>query len=158
MKTNKEKAVMKTSRIKDITAALKKGGVVILPTDTVYGIFCSALSKKGVSAVYKIKGRDNKKPLQVFLSDVSSIHEYAEITPAQEIQIGKMLPGPYTLILKLNPSHKRTFSFLKTGTIGVRVIKSDVLSSILKEMASPLAATSANISGQPFSACFWRYR
>jgi L-threonylcarbamoyladenylate synthase len=130
----------------EVIQAINRGGVVILPADTVYGLFCKADDKKAVKQIYKIKGRDFKKPLQVFLSDIKSIAKYAVVKPLQKKLINKYLPGAYTLILRLKSAAKKKFSFLKTGTIGVRVIKSKVLRHILLK-TGPLAATSANISG-----------
>jgi L-threonylcarbamoyladenylate synthase len=133
--------------IKEVIFSLKHGGVVILPTDTVYGLFCIASDKKAVKKIYKIKGRDYKKPLQVFLPDSKSIQKYAPVNSEQKKLIKKHLPGAYTLILKLKPAAKKEFSFLKTGTIGVRVINSKILKPILVK-TGPLAATSANLSGE----------
>jgi L-threonylcarbamoyladenylate synthase len=132
--------------VDEAAGELNRGGVVIMPADTVYGLFCAASDKKAVKNIYKIKGRNFKKPLQVFFPDIKSVLKYAFVSPAQLKLVKKHLPGAYTLILKLKPAAKKKFTFLKTGTIGVRVIKSKILNALLA-VTGPLAATSANISG-----------
>ena len=131
---------------KKIIKLLLSGGIVILPTDTVYGIFCSALNKQAVNKIYKIKGRNFNKPLQVFFSDKNQIKKYCKLNSTQIKYIKKYLPGPYTFVLKLKKTAKKTFSFLK-NTIGIRIIKYNLLNNIIKK-TGPLAATSANISGK----------
>lgn len=131
--------------IKKIIKLLNSGAVIILPTDTVYGIFCSAFNKSAVRKIYKIKGRDFSKPLQVFLAGKNQIKQYCDLNNNQIKYINKYLPGPYTLIFNLKDSAKRLFSFLK-DTIGIRIIKYGYLKYIIKE-TGPLAATSANLSG-----------
>jgi len=137
---------MKYDVIKEIIQILNNGGVVILPTDTVYGFFCRANNKQAVKKIYKIKGRDFKRPLQVFLPGAGSIARYAVLDKGKRGFIKKHLPGPYTIILNLRATMKKRFVFLKAGTIGIRVVKIPFLKKILRS-TGPLAATSANLSG-----------
>jgi L-threonylcarbamoyladenylate synthase len=139
---------MRLSKSAVIAEILENDGVVVLPTDTVYGLFCKASSRRAVDSIYKIKGRSNKKPLQLFLPDKKLISKYTVISALSKKKINAFLPGPYTLILKLKPEYKKTFSFLKTGTAGVRVIKSRLINDVMKRLKAPIAATSANISGE----------
>ncbi|MCX8092901.1 MAG: L-threonylcarbamoyladenylate synthase [Candidatus Goldbacteria bacterium] len=136
-----------SKKIFEVIKKLKKGEVIILPTDTVYGLFCRAFDKQAVKKIYKIKGRDFSKPLQVFLSKKTEIFKYCKLNNRQKKYINKYLPGPYTLILELRDKYKKFFSFLK-DTIGVRIIKYKLLNEIIKK-TGPLAATSANLSGEP---------
>ncbi|MEI7542707.1 MAG: L-threonylcarbamoyladenylate synthase [bacterium] len=138
---------MKALEVKKITQLLKHNKICILPTDTVYGLFCRALSKSATTNIYRIKGRASNKPLQLFLADKKDILKYALVAPALKYKILALLPGPYTVILKLNTKYAKKFSFLKNGTAGFRVIKSKLINSIIKVLKEPLAATSANISG-----------
>lgn len=138
---------MNPVKIRKAVEILEKDGVCIFPTDTVYGLFCSAYNKRAVSKVYGIKGRSKRKPLQLFLADKNEIFKYASASTSLKTKIKKMLPGPYTVILKLKPEYSRSFSFLKTGTAGFRVIKSPFIKSVIESLGSPVAATSANISG-----------
>jgi L-threonylcarbamoyladenylate synthase len=138
---------MNADKINKALEILKNDDACIFPTDTVYGLFCRALSPRAASRVYRIKGRSKKKPLQLFLADKKDIFRYTTATPALKRKISGLLPGPYTVILKLNREYRTRFSFLKTGTAGFRVIKSSLINGILKKLDEPLAATSANISG-----------
>ncbi len=133
--------------ITNIVNILNRGGIVILPTDTVYGIFALSDNKKAINKIYDIKKRDYKKPLQIFLPDIKSIKKYAIINKNNKKYIDKFLPGKYTLIFKIRKKNKKKFIFLKDDTIGIRVIKYRVLNEILKKLNKPLAATSANFSG-----------
>jgi L-threonylcarbamoyladenylate synthase len=127
--------------------ALLKDGVCVFPAGTVYGLFCRALSPRAAAKIYKIKGRAENKPLQLFLSDTKDIYKYAIASPAVRQKVDSLLPGPYTVILKLKKAYGESFSFLKTGTAGFRVVKSKLINGIIKKLNEPLAATSANISG-----------
>jgi L-threonylcarbamoyladenylate synthase len=133
------------SRIADV---LKNGGVALLPAGTVYGLFADAKDKKAVNRIYRIKGREFNKPLQVFFPDLDSVKKIAELDSRQEKYLAGKLPGPYTIVLKLKKSAVKKFHFL-SGTIGVRIIKSAMMDRIFKAFDSPLAATSANVSGMP---------
>ncbi len=133
--------------IDKIIDILNKGGVVILPTDTVYGIFAISDNEKAINKIYKIKKRDYKKPLQIFLPDKKAIKKYAIVNKHNEKYINNFLPGKYTLIFKIRKTFKRKFKFIKGDTIGIRVIKYKLLNDILKKIKKPLAATSANLSG-----------
>lgn len=138
---------MKVIEINKIAHLLKTDNICILPTDTVYGMFCRALSSLATKKIYKIKGRASNKPLQIFLADKDDIFKYAIVPTVLKPEILAMLPGPYTIILKLNVKYAKKFTFLKTGTAGFRVIKSKLINSLVKKLKEPLAATSANISG-----------
>ncbi len=133
--------------IEKIVKILNNGGVVVLPTDTVYGIFAISDNKKAIKKIYEIKKRYYKKPLQIFLQDKKLIKKYAIVNKYNEKYINKFLPGKYTLILKIRKIFKKKFKFLKCDTIGIRVIKYKLLNDILKKINSPLVATSANFSG-----------
>jgi L-threonylcarbamoyladenylate synthase len=138
---------MKGPDIEKAAAILKKGGIALLPAGTVYGLFCSALSEEGAAKIYSLKGRSYDKPLQVFLKDADDIKQYAVVSPAKAKKIAAYLPGPYTIVLKLKKSRLRTFSFLKTGTAGFRVVDIAMINDIIFALGAPLASTSANISG-----------
>ncbi len=143
--------MVKASEIPEI---FNNHGVVILPTDTVYGIFAKATDKKAINKIFKIKKRNKKKPLQVFLPDIKSIKKYANVNFSSSVKLKKLLPGPYTVILKLNPKYKKTFTFLSAGTIGIRVIRYSLLNRIMKKVGAPVAATSANVSGKKTPVLF----
>jgi L-threonylcarbamoyladenylate synthase len=137
MKTNWQKA----------TEILKNDGVVILPTDTLYGIVGKALSKKTVERIYKIKGRDEKKPFLVLISSYKDLELFGvKIGDKQAKILEKFWPGKVTVVL-LCPSVK--FEYLHRGakSIAFRMIgpKNINLHNIIKK-TGPLVAPSANPS------------
>ncbi|KAF0133161.1 MAG: tRNA threonylcarbamoyladenosine biosynthesis protein [Candidatus Saganbacteria bacterium] len=127
--------------IKIACEIIKSGGIIIFPTETVYGIGASALNKSAIKKIYKIKGRSFDKPLQVLISDKKQIAEFAKeiSTSAQEL-IKKYWPGSLTLVLKKRGS--------RNNTVGLRMPDHKFILKLIKE-TGPLAATSANISGKP---------
>ena len=88
-------------------AVLHNGGVVIFPTDTVYGFLADATNKKAVESIYLIKKRLKSKPLPVFVKDFNMAKELAEIDEKQEKNIKKYWPGKYTFILKRKVQSKK---------------------------------------------------
>ena len=85
-------------------ALLKRGGVIICPTDTVYGFLADASNKKAVEKIYKIKNRPKSKPLSIFVKDFKMVKEVAVIDEKQAKILSEFLPGNHTFILKKKPS------------------------------------------------------
>ena len=124
---------------------INKGGIVIFPTDTVYGIGCDPYNQKAVLSLYKIKKREKTKPLPVIGYSKKELEKIAEFNDKAE-KIAKMFwPGPITLILKVKDENiKKSLGLEKK--IAVRVPNNQCVLSLLKE-CKLLVATSANISG-----------
>src|SRR5512143_1202677 len=78
---------------------LNKGGVIVYPTDTVYGIGCSIFNTRAIERVYEIKRHDHNKPFSFICSDLSHISEYAKVSNAAFRMMKHLIPGPYTFIL-----------------------------------------------------------
>lgn len=163
--------ILKPSK-QSITTAIKileNGGVVVFPTDTVYGFLCLAENKKAVAKIYKIKKRDKKKPLPIFVKDLKMAKEiaiidspsFAKASAGKEKILKSKWPGKYTFVLKAqslkpkaqkNPKSqifKLSKLVVKNGTVALRVPKYKILNDLLKKINKPLAQTSVNISGQP---------
>jgi len=133
--------------LKEAQKAIKEGRVIICPTDTVYGLCADALDQKAVSRVFKIKKRDRKKPLSVF---VKSVREASKISFLRKEDATKMKMGKITGILMA----KRKFPkgvLAEDGTIGIRIPNHDFVKKLLEKTKTPLTGTSANISGKPAS-------
>lgn len=127
---------------------IKSGNPVIIPTDTIYGIACDALNKKAVNKVYKIKKRDNNKPLTLNLNKKKDITKYAYITNKLEKEIiKKLMPGAITLLLKKKEYVVDLIS-KNSEYIGVRIPNNKIVKEIIKKINSPLVLTSVNISGE----------
>ncbi len=128
---------------------LRNGGIVIFPTETVYGIGTNAYCEKSVEKIYEIKERPEEKPLSILVSNVNEISKYAIINNSMEEQIIKnFMPGPITIILEKRPE---VFNYITSGknTIGIRIPDNKIILKILEALKLPIVAPSANISGYP---------
>jgi L-threonylcarbamoyladenylate synthase len=126
--------------------SLKMGGVIVFPTDTVYGIGCNAFHPEAIRKIYEIKGRDYVKPLPILLGDPAQLSLVAKEMPKEATPLMKAFwPGALTLVFKTAP--------LALGaargkqTVAIRVPDHGVAVQLLAGLALPLAATSANLSG-----------
>ena len=137
----------------DIKVGIKKikdGGIVVFPTDTVYGIGCDPYNKKAVSRLYEIKKREKTKPFPVLGISKMELEKIAEFNTMEEKIAEKFWPGQVTLILKVKDEKIRQTLCLDKK-IAVRVPNNQCVLSLLKECKF-LVGTSANISGTaPFT-------
>jgi L-threonylcarbamoyladenylate synthase len=134
--------------IKKAIRVLKAGGTILYPTDTIWGIGCDATNKSAVSKVYKIKNRSKNASYIVLLCDASQLKEYVKVLPPIIWDLIESIDTPTTIIysgaknLAKNVIHK-------DGSIGIRVVKDDFCSRLIKEFGKPIVSTSANLSGDP---------
>lgn len=122
---------------------LSKGGIILYPTDTVYGLGANIFDKNAVKRVFDIKKRSHLKPLSILVRDVESIDLVAKVSLSQKETINEYLPGPYTFIL----NKRRTVPRLVTGglkNVGVRVPNCELACRLAGIF--PITSTSANIS------------
>jgi L-threonylcarbamoyladenylate synthase len=126
---------------------IKNGGIVIFPTDTVYGIGCNPYNENAVNKIYKIKSREKIKSLPVLAYSLDTVKEIARIDTFTEKIIKKYWPGPLTLILELTDK-KLKKSLNLDNKIAVRIPDSKCTLKLL-EKCGLLVGTSANISGSP---------
>ena len=126
---------------------LKKGGLVALPTDTVYGIGALAFDGKAVEAIYVAKDRPVEKAIPILIAEVMDLNKVAlEISYTVRRLASRFWPGPLTCIIPKKPTLPTAVS--ATDTVGVR-IPDQAITRILLRLTGPMAVTSANISGQP---------
>ena len=126
---------------------LSQGGIIIYPTDTVYGIGCDITKKNAIERILQIKARSAKKPFSFICSDLKHISHYAEVSDVNYRILKRFLPGPYTFIL---PATKYVPQLLraKQKTVGIRIPDHPVALEIVKELGNPLLSTSANLGGK----------
>ena len=142
----------KDEGIKKAIEVLKKGRLVIYPTDTLYGLGCNALDESAVKRVFAAKRRPASNPLPIAVSDVEMMRQYAELPDTAEKLAEAFLPGALTIVLK-----KKNLPDALTGglpEVGIRIPKSDIILRLIELFGAPITATSANISGNapPVSA------
>lgn len=127
--------------------AIKKGKVIICPTDTVYGFLADATKRQAVSRIFGIKKRPRQKLLPVFVKNFKMAKSVALIDKNQENFLKKIWPGKITVILKIKTGIK--FYGVDEKTIALRIPKYKFLNNLLKKINKPLVQTSVNISGKP---------
>jgi L-threonylcarbamoyladenylate synthase len=129
-------------------AAIQADGLVIYPTDTLYGIGCDATSVQAVKRLRALKQRDSAKPLSIIVSDFAMLLRYCILTPEQEKICQELLPGPYTFILPL----RQYLPVSDDLEAGIRVPEHAFMRSICKSSGVPIVSTSANLSGEKDAA------
>ncbi len=141
---SKGSGVVGMQGISDAVKILKKGGVVIYPTETCYGLGADATNRKAIEKIYKIKGREKGNPVTIIVSSLAMAKKYCIIDKRAEILAKKFMPGPLTLVVK----KKRLPDNLCKDTIGFRIPGHPVALALAKKLGRPVTATSANMSGQ----------
>ena len=133
--------------LENVIKVIEDGGVVIFPTDTVYGISANSLDEETIKKLFDLKERNDNKPICVLTSSVDKIKKIAYVRDEEQKIIDQYMPGALTIILdkKDNVSDVLT-SNLKT--VGVRIPNNEIALRILEKLEYPLATTSANISGK----------
>jgi tRNA threonylcarbamoyl adenosine modification protein (Sua5/YciO/YrdC/YwlC family) len=128
--------------IKKVVEVLDAGGVIVYPTDTVYGIGCDLFSKKGIERIYDIKKRSKNQPFSFVCADLSDISKYATVSNYAYKAMKRLLPGPYTFILDASRLVPKIL-LPKRKTVGIRVPDNKICLSIVKELGRPILSTSA---------------
>ncbi len=122
---------------------LNNDGVIIYPTDTIYGIGCSIFSKKAIEKIYSIKKQNPIKPFSFICSDLSNISEYAIVSNAAYRVMRHLVPGPFTFILPASRLKQLPKSLIsKRKTVGIRVPNNLITQTIIKELGHPILSAS----------------
>jgi tRNA threonylcarbamoyl adenosine modification protein (Sua5/YciO/YrdC/YwlC family) len=126
---------------------LKKGGVIIYPTDTTYGIGCDIFNKEAIERVYRIKRMTKHKPLSFICADLKDISRYAQVSNYAYQTMRRLLPGPYTFILSATKTVPKLM-ITKRKTVGIRVPNNEICLDIVSSLGNPIITTSANIEDE----------
>jgi len=130
---------------KEIVKTIKAGGVIVFSSDTIYGLICDATNKKAIANLFKIKARNYKKPVSIFLSSINQAKKFVQINKKQEKFLKRVLPGKLTIILKAKYKFPKGVIGQNNG-IGIRIPDYKPIISLLRKINVPLSATSANVS------------
>jgi len=125
-----------------VVKVLKRGGIIIYPTDTVYGLGCDITNTKAMELVAKLKGiKLSKANLSFICYDLSSLSDYVRQidTPTYKI-LKRALPGPYTFVLPGNNNLPKSFKNKKT--VGIRIPDNNIIRELVKELGNPIVSTS----------------
>lgn len=133
------------NKIRHIVDVLKEGGLIIYPTDTVYGLGCDITNNRAVERVKQIKGQKGKSTNLAFIChDFSHLSEYArQVTTPKFKLMKKALPGPFTFILEASSKVPKILN-AKKKTVGIRVPDNNIPRLIVKELGNPIITTSIN--------------
>lgn len=132
---------------------LNKGGIILYPTDTIWGLGCDATQPLSVKRIIELKGRDNSKNLLLLVSDIKMLRNYVEEIPQKAIELMEEIQTPLTIIY---PKAKNLPINLlsQDETIGIRIPNNKYCQKLLKELGKPIVSTSANLSKEPPPSCF----
>lgn len=123
---------------------LQDGGIIIYPTDTVYGMGCDLYNKKGIEKIYEIKRRSKKQPLSFVCADLKDISRYARVSDYAYKTMKRLLPGPYTFILEASRLVPKII-LPKRQTTGIRVPDNQICLSLVGELGHPIISTSVTV-------------
>ena len=154
-----------TEAINKALEILRSGGIILYPTDTVWGIGCDATDPSAVARIYEIKRRADSKSLVLLASDMDMICRYVKEIPEMAIQLVEVNDKPMTIIYPdaivgqspagpdaFPKADRRCLAFntvAEDGTVGIRIPMMDFCQQLVARLGRPLVSTSANISGEP---------
>lgn len=133
----------------ELVGIMRGGGLIAVPTETVYGLAGNGLDEKAVAEIYEVKGRPEVKPLSLMVHDAASMERYCENVPPQAYTLAKKFwPGPLTIVMKAKPCVPE---IVRAGgeTVGLRCPDHPMTLELLEKSGVPFAAPSANPSGEP---------
>ena len=152
-------------QIQKALETLRKGGVILYPTDTVWGVGCDATDPDAVARVYALKKRQDSKSLVVLAADMDMICRYVEEVPEMAVQLVEVNDKPMTIIYPgavagekpavpggpvAKSNHCLAYNVVaEDGTVGMRIPMMDFCQQLVSRLGRPLVSTSANISGEP---------
>ncbi|VVC04343.1 Threonylcarbamoyl-AMP synthase [Candidatus Burarchaeum australiense] len=141
--------LVKTTDPKSIalaSEAVRKGDLIVYPTDTIYGIGADARSETAVRKVDTLKNREGK-PISIVVTDMAMAEQYCVVSPLAAKYAKQLLPGPYTFVL--DRKGEKIARSAAGDTIGIRIPKNDFTLTLVHQLGFPIISTSANISGKP---------
>ena len=130
--------------IRRVADLLRSGGVIVYPTDTVYGLGCDINSKKALERVRRIKKMDPKRPLSFVFADLKTIADYAQVSDFAYKILRRYLPGHYTFILKATRLVPRIV-LTKRNEVGIRIPDNRICQSLVAELGNPILSSSVRM-------------
>jgi L-threonylcarbamoyladenylate synthase len=143
-------------RIEEVNNAVKclqKGGIILYPTDTIWGIGCDATNAEAVARIYKLKRRFNTKSMLVLIDSAKKLEYYVEDAPEIALQLSEISEKPLTIIYS-GARNLASNLIADDGTIGIRITHEAFSQALCRQFGKPIVSTSANFSGDPSPANF----
>jgi len=129
---------------------LKQGAIIVVPTDTVYGLLADATNEQAIDRVLCIKQRDKEKALPIFVKDITMAKKYAVIREREKAFLEEVWPGATTVVLKRGTQPLPQVVY-QNDTVGLRAPDHEFVQMLLRTANVPLVGTSANLAGKPAS-------
>ena len=136
-----------------IIKTLDRGGVIIYPTDTIWGIGCDATNRKAVDKIYEIKERPKDKPFIILVNGINMLHKYVHSVHPRLETLLSLHRRPLTVIYD-QPKNLPSNVVAKDGTVAIRIAQDPFCQELIEHLGKPIVATSANKSSEPFPANF----
>ncbi|MFD1768557.1 L-threonylcarbamoyladenylate synthase [Sphingobacterium suaedae] len=139
--------------INEALQTLKNGGLILYPTDTIWGIGCDATNEAAVEKVFALKGRDQNKSMIILLHNDNQLVSYVQEVPEVAYELIEYADKPLTIVY---PKAKNLApnAIAEDGSIGIRIVHHAFCEQLLQRFRKPIISTSANISGKPSPKCF----
>src|SRR4030067_76258 len=129
--------------IQKVVEVVEGGGVIGYPTDTVYGIGCDLFNPEAIRKIHRLKKLSGKKPLSFICADLKDISRYAFVSNYAYKMMKRLLPGPYTFILKATKLVPK-IAMTKQPTAGIRIPNNKICLAIVRELGNPIISSSVN--------------
>lgn len=139
--------------IKKAVEVMRQGGVILYPTDTIWGIGCDATNEEAVKKVYEIKRRADSKAMICLVDTPDRVQRYVREIPAVAWDLMELAEKPLTIIFD-GAKNLAPNLLAEDGSVGIRVTREEVSNQLCYRFQKPVVSTSANISGEPSAACF----
>jgi tRNA threonylcarbamoyl adenosine modification protein (Sua5/YciO/YrdC/YwlC family) len=136
-------------KVRRAVEALEAGEIIGYPTDTVYALGCDLLSKKAIDRLYAVKHMAEDHQLAFICPDLSDLSRYAVVDNHAYRLLRRVLPGPYTFILKATREVPKMLHLSDKRTVGIRVPAAPIIVDVVRALGRPVVSTSANLPGQP---------
>jgi len=142
-----------TDDIRAASEVLRKGGVILYPTDTIWGLGCDATNHNAVKRIYSIKQRTDEKSMLVLLDKADKLPQFVSEVPEIAWNILEVTDKPLTIVY---PGAWNIADNLlaEDGSVGIRITRDDFCCRLIRTLGKPIVSTSANISGKPWPAVF----
>ncbi len=134
-------------KVKQIITKLKQCGVIVYPTDTIYGLGCDIICPEAIDQIYKIK-KKKATGFSFVCSDLKEIAKYAHVSDTAYRIMKKVLPGPYTFVFKATKLVPQRL-IPEKRTVAIRIPDNKVCLEIVKQLGHPIVSTSVNVTGEP---------
>ncbi|MDX9881487.1 MAG: L-threonylcarbamoyladenylate synthase [Prolixibacteraceae bacterium] len=133
--------------------ALQKGGIILYPTDTIWGIGCDATNEAAVQRIFRIKKREDSKSMLVLMENANLLERYVEEIPEVAYDLIELSEKPVTIIYDGAKNLAKNL-IASDGSIGIRITSENFTRQLIRQFKKPVVSTSANVSGGPSPVCF----